>query len=334
MNYTIKKPIKIVSTGHYVPKNRISSEQLEKELNIEKGWSDAHNGIQFRHKANEKESGAYMGAMALQVALQKADLEFEDLDLLIEASGSFDFPVAHNACLIPIELDKLDAGILCWDVDSTCLGFVTALDMVSYLLDGNRYKKVAIVNAEISTRSLNPYDKKTVTLFGDAATAVIVTLPEQDEACGILAADMKTYSEGAHLTIIKGGGNAIHGLTNPTLEDLTFDMKGKEVMKLAMKKVVPFTKKLLSQSNANLSDIHCVIPHQASKKALLFAQKALQLRDDQMLSIIAEYGNCISASIPLGLHTAIETGRLKRGEDVLLLGTAAGLSVGGIHLIY
>ena len=334
MNLKIQKPLKIISTGKYVPERKVSSEELEQELGIEPGWTYRSNGIMNRHRAKEEETGASMGANALKDALGRANMKFEDLDLLIEASASFDYPIPHNACLIPIELGLLDAGVPCWDVDSSCLGFVTALDMVSYLLDGKRYSKIAIVNSELTYQNLNPEDPKTVTLFGDAATAVIVSLPEEGEQSGIITADLETYSGGAHFTRIKAGGNANHTKDRPSDADLSFEMKGKEVMRMAMMKVGPFAEKLLGPVGVTMADIHCVIPHQASKRALDFAQKAFNWTNEQMVSIIADYGNCISASIPLALHEAIETGRLKRGEDCLLFGTAAGLSVGGLYFIY
>ena len=169
------RPIKIRSIASYIPSQKISSEKLEQQLGLPKGWVMKANGVQNRYHVAAHETGAYMGAKALQKALDKAGLQFEDLDLLIDASGSFDHPIPHNACLIPKEMGILDAGIPCWDIDSTCLGFVTALDTASYLLEGKRYKNIAIVNSEIASKSLNPNDPKTATLFGDAATAAIVS---------------------------------------------------------------------------------------------------------------------------------------------------------------
>ncbi|MCP4440367.1 MAG: beta-ketoacyl-ACP synthase III [Aureispira sp.] len=328
------KPIKIVSMGQYLPVQKVDSASLEKELGLEEGWILKTNGVRSRHYVNAQETGAYMGAQALQKALNRANMQFEDLDLLIDASGSFDFPIPHNACLIPRELGILNAGIPCWDVDSTCLGFVTALDMASYLLDGSRYSNVAIVNSEIASKSLNPKDPKSATLFVDAAIATIVSYCSTDEGKGVLAAGMETYSQGAHYTRVKGGGNALHPNTKTTFSDFTFAMEGKAVMRLGMQKILPFVEKLFSTVELEMSDIDCIIPHQASKMALDFAQKVFKWRSDQMVSILADYGNCISTSIPLALYTAIESGQLQRGDSCLLLGTAAGLSVGGLVFVY
>lgn len=328
------KPIKIVSMGYYLPVQKMDSSMLEKQLGLEEGWILKTNGVRSRYYVNAQETGAYMGAQALQKALQRANMQFEDLDLLIDASGSFDFPIPHNACLIPRELGILDAGIPCWDVDSTCLGFVTALDMASYLLDGDRYSNIAIVNSEIASKSLNPKDPKSATLFGDAATATIVSYFPNDSRTGILVAGMETYAQGAHYTRVKGGGNALHPNTDTAFSDFTFVMEGKAVMRLGMQKILPFVQKLFAQVDLTMEDIDCIIPHQASKMALDFAKKVFKWRSDQMVSILADYGNCISASIPLALYTAIENGQLKRGDSCLLLGTAAGLSVGGLLFIY
>lgn len=334
MSYKIKKPFKILSMGAYIPKQKVSSSELEKRLNLGEGWIMKANGVKHRYHVSGEETGAFMGARALEEALEKADLSFNDLDLLIEASGSFDFPIPQNACLIPRELGFLEAGVPCWDVDSTCLGFVTALDMASYLLDGQRYKRIAIVNSEIASKSLNYEDPKSSTLFGDAATATIIGLPSDGEQAGVITADMKTYAQGAYYTRVKGGGNYLHPNEETQPTDFTFAMQGKLVMRLGMQRIPPFLDDLLNAGNIQMNAIDCIVPHQASKMALEFSKKVLKWDETKMVSILEDYGNCISASIPLALYHAIQSKQLNRGDSCLLIGTAAGLSLGGLVFVY
>jgi len=319
--------------GHYLPQRQVSSSQLEQKLGLEAGWILRTNGVRYRHYVNEEETGAFMGAQALREALENAQIAFEELDLIIEASGSFDFPIPHNACLIPRELGYPQAGIPCWDIDSTCLGFVTALDTASYLLDGQRYKHIAIINSEIASKSLNPKQPKSATLFGDAATAAIVSYTAESTS-GVVAADMQTFSQGAHYTRVKGGGNALHPNTSSRAEDFTFAMEGKAVMRLGIQKIVPFVEQLLADAAISMEAIDCFVPHQASKMALDFVHKTFGWPQQKTVSVLADYGNCISASIPLALYMAIERQQLQEGQSCLLLGTAAGLSVGGLLFVY
>lgn len=320
--------------GKYIPEKQISSTELEKEWNLPEGWIKQRNGVEYRHYANKTETGAYMGARALEQALERAGMRFEELDLLLDASGSFDYPIPHNACLIPAEMGYLNAGIPCWDIDSTCLSFVTALDVASYLLDGKRFKKIAIVSSEISSNCLDPKEPKTASLFGDSAAAAIVCLPEAGESSAILAAEMQTFSEGALFTVMPGGGNVFPPLQSNDHSDYSFKMDGPKVLKMAMDKLGPFMAKLFEQVDFGLDALDLLVPHQASKVGLDFAQKALNLPVDKMVNVLHKYGNCISASIPVALCEAIEDNRLQRGQKCMLVGTAAGLSIGAVIFTY
>jgi len=328
------KPLKILGMGKYLPSYQVSSEQLEQAWGLENGWIYKLNGVRYRHYAAKDELRYQMGAKAFQQALDKANLSFTDLDLIIDASGSFDYPIPHNACFYPAALGYPEYPIPCWDIDSTCLSFVTALDTASYLLDGHRYKHIAIVSSEISSKALDPKDPKTASLFGDAAAAAIIGLPKEGTQNAILAADMKTYSKGATYTMMPGGGAAFPPGQLADKAMYSFQMQGSKVMRMAMQIVPPFVKGLLETAGIEITALNCFIPHQASKRGLQFARRAFQLKEEQLIDILAKYGNCISASIPLALCEAIEENRLQRGQYALLLGTAAGLSVGGILLRY
>ncbi len=324
------KVIKILGMGRYLPKKKVHSAELEKAWGLEQGWVMKVNGVEQRHYADETESCTYMGAQALQQALERAKVNFKDLDLIIAASGSFDHPIPHGACFLPAALGYPDHPIPCWNVDSTCLSFVTALDMLSYMLDTKRYKKVAIVSSEIASKSLNPEDPKTASLFGDAAAAAIVGLPESNDHAGILAANMITISSGATYTMVPGGGNAIHPNTSNRFSDFTFQMQGSRVMRLALKEGPPFIQQLFEQAGIAAKDLKAFVPHQASKMAMEALQRLFDF--PYMENILATHGNCISASIPLALESAMRSGRLQDGDLCCLFGTAAGLSFGGLVL--
>lgn len=329
------KPLKIVGMGKYLPNRRVSAKELEERHRIPKGWIIKYSGVEYRHYANDSETCAYMGAKALEEALQKADLVFEDLDLIVSASASFDYPIPHRACWIPKEMGKLEAGIPCFDLDSTCLSFITALDVVSSLLDGERYKRIAIVSSEISSKSLNYKDWESSTLLGDGAAAAIVALPNEGDSSAILNANMQTFSKGVAHTIVRAGGNVAHG-RDKNIEDeaFTFDMRGRELLRLVMKITPSFVKGLFESLDFEAKDLDLCIPHQASKAGLKMGRRLLKLKEKQYFSHIETHGNCIAASIPMALYDAVEAGRVVRGNRVLLIGTGAGLSIGGVVLEY
>lgn len=328
------KSLKILGMGKYLPVRRVTAKELEELHQIPEGWIVEHSGVRYRHYATF-ETGAYMGAEALTEALAKANLIFEDLDLIISAGASFDHPIPHRACWIPKQMGKLEAGIPCFDVDSTCLSFITALDLASSLLDGQRYQKIAIVSSEISSKSLNYKEWESSTLLGDGAAAAIVGFVEEESSSKVLNANMQTFAKGVANTMVFAGGNAAHGRDkNIADEAFTFHMKGRELLRLVMKITPPFVQNLFQSLDFEVKDIDLCIPHQASKAGLKMGQRLLHLSENQYFSHLETHGNCIAASIPMALYDAIENKRIVRGDKVLLIGTGAGLSIGGLVLVY
>jgi 3-oxoacyl-[acyl-carrier-protein] synthase III len=170
------------------------------------------------------------------------------------------------------------------------------------------------------------------------ATGAAVVIERDDNPSGskILASNLATYIEGTHMAEVKGGGTKLHPReyreTNKT--DFLFHMEGEKMFRLSMKYVPGFFAALLKAANCKLDDIKMIIPHQASLTAMKLIQRKLCIPDERFMITIQEYGNTIASSIPLALHDAISQGRVKRGDLVLLFGTSAGLSVGGLVLEY
>lgn len=326
--------VKIAGMGKFLPEQVVSSEQIEQKMGLEAGWAYARSGVKERRFVTT-ETCSFMGARALEKALESANMKYEDLDAIIGASGSFDHPIPYNSCLIQKEMGQEDSGTPCWDVDSTCLSFVTALDVVSYLIEAGKYKTVAIVTSEIASKSLNYKERESATLLGDGAAAAIITKASLEEGSGIIASEMETYSKGAYHTSVLGGGNVIHpNDENSKPEDFTFNMKGRAVLEMAFEKLPAFMSKLFKSAKVYPKDVDIFVPHQASKVALDMAKQAFGFTDKQFVTNLETHGNCIAASIPMALCDAIDQGRVNRGDTVCLVGTAAGLSLGGVVLQY
>lgn len=327
-------PLQIVSMGKYLPPRRVSAVELEAEMGLSPGWIQERSGVAFRHFAGPEESNASMGAAALQQALGRAGMVFEDIDLLINASGSYDYPIPDTSCLIQRALGKGDSGVPCFTVDATCLSFIAALDVVAAFVASGRYRRIAIVSSEIASRSLNYQEWESATLLGDGAAAAILQSPEGGPSA-LLSSRMETYGNGAFHTHVPAGGNARHPRQGDVTQDeYTFHMNGRAILTTAFKRLRGFNKNLFAGLDFSLREVDIFVPHQASGVALEKAQQLFHLNDAQFVSNLETHGNCIAASIPMALHDAIADGRLVRGQRVCLLGTGAGLSLGGAVLIY
>lgn len=327
-------PLKILGMGKYLPPRQMLSETLEAQMGLKPGWILSKSGVAVRHWA-ETENNADLGAKALQEALDKAGLLYEDLDLILNASGSYDHPIPDTSCLIQRAMGKGKSGIPSFTVDATCLSFITAMEVAASFLASGRYRKIAIVSSEISSRSLNFEEKESATLLGDGAAAAIVGLAEAGEPSQLLQSRLETYGDGAMYTYVKGGGNVLH----PNSEsgepaDFTFHMDGPKVLGMAFKRLRPFIKTLFKPLDFGLKECDFIVPHQASKGAIDTARRLFRWREDQYIDHLETHGNCIAASIPMALYDAIERGSIQRGHRVCLLGTGAGLSLGGLVFIY
>ncbi len=328
--------IKIVSTAKYLPRNKVTAAEIDKKIGEKEGWVANKSGVLVRHFASEDETSPVMGAIALKEALNKAGLKLEDLDAIISTSGTQAQEIPCTSSLIQEQMGGQNSGIPCFDINSTCLSFVTGLDTISYMIDSGRYKRVALVASEVASVGLNYNEKESSALMGDGAAAVIIERTPEGEESGIIGARMETYSSGAHFAEIRGGGTNKHPIRGQNVkeEDFYFNMNGPAVFKQASKLMLPFCERLFGEMELNLKDVDLVIPHQASKMALKLVQKRLELSDERFMTYVENHGNTIAASIPMGIHNAIEGKRIKRGDKVLLLGTSAGFSIMGLALQY
>ncbi|WP_315067808.1 beta-ketoacyl-ACP synthase III [uncultured Clostridium sp.] len=329
------KKVKILGTGSYLPERIVTSDELDKKLGVESGWTFKHSGISNRHFATN-ETASQMGAYAIENALKNANLTVDDIDCIVCASASLQQPVPCTATFIQRELGWEQSKIPCFDISSVCLSFVVAFDIMSSAIETGRYKNVILVSTEILSHVSNWDQKESCILLGDGAAAVIIGQSTENETSKILSARMETYSEGANFAEIRGGGTKIHSKTysKETKSDFYFDMHGKNVTKLVANYFGDFVKKLLTPTDISLDDIDIIIPHQASDMSMKVMQIILNGSEKKFINILNNRGNMAAASIPLALHESITQGKIKRGYKVMLIGGGAGFSLGGIVFEY
>jgi len=220
------------------------------------------------------------------------------------------------------------------DIDSTCLSFVSALEVAASLLDGVYYKNILIVSSEISSKGLNTKNWETLTLFGDGAAAAVIQ-HDQSAKSVFIKGMQKTYSEGVFDTIIRGGGNQHFFKDHPYNEELhSFQMNGRNLLRLAKTRIPEFMDSFFENLPLKIEEIDVVIPHQASKMGVNIFKSMYAFKEDQVKETLRECGNCISASIPITLAKTIENGGIQRGDLCLLAGTSAGFSIGAALIQY
>ena len=326
-------PLKIAGLGRYLPERVVPSAEVEALCGLPAGWIERHSGVRERRWATT-ETNSYMGAQAAREAVAEAGLALSDIDLIVNASGTPEQAIPDGGPLVQRQLGLGLSGIASLSVHATCLSFLAAIDLSASLLATERYHNILIVTSEIGSVGINFKEPESASLLGDAAAAAVVVRTPAGEAACLLAARLETYGDGADFTAIRGGGTR-HPPNHPdtSREDNLFHMDGRKVLRMALNYSGPFLEKLRPGLSRGLGDIQLVVPHQPSLVGLR-AMQTFGWPADQIMVTLDRLGNCVAASLPSTLYEAVHQGRLRRGEQVLLVGTGAGLSIGGAILTY
>lgn len=334
-----RRRIRIRSLGRYLPARVVTAAELDERLGLPTGTVAAESGV-LERRFVEDELASTMGARAAREALDRAGLTLEDCDLILGACGTPEQAIPCNAALIQRALGGERSGIPAFDVNATCLSFLAALDVASCLIAAGRHRRVLIVSSDIASVGLDWRARESAMILGDGAAAAVVEESPADDPGAIHASGMKTWSEGADLTRIRGGGSRHHprhfeGSVSEYAEAYcTFEMDGRAVFKRSAAVLPPFVADVLADAGLTLDEMALVVPHQASPGALELVRRRLGLPPERWMTIAEEVGNTVAASLPLALEAAVRTGRVRRGEHMLLLGTSAGLSVGAMVLTF
>lgn len=320
-----KLPVKILGTGAYLPSRLVTSEDLEQELGYPVGTFAKASGVRKRYYATH-ETSSEMGMIAAEQALIAAKLDKSEIDAIISVSGVPQQSIPTNAALIHRKLGM--KGTVAFDINSTCLSFLTGLFCMGHLIAQGVYRHVLLVSSDIASGGLNPQDPKTASLFGDGAAACILG---PSETGGIIASHFETRSEHGDACQCESGGTLLALKDDIPTERRYFRMNGPRLFKAAMPPLLQMINRMTGESGRG---VDLFIPHQASPLALDLLQKKLGVPDSQFMHIVRDHGNMIATSIPFTLHRAIAEGKLQRGNRALLLGSAAGLTIGGILLEY
>lgn len=326
-------PLKIIGLGRYLPKRIVPNAEVEALCGLPAGWVERRNGVRERRWVTG-ETSSFMSAEASREALDEAKLKPNQLDLIINASGTGEQAIPDTGSLIQRQLGLGKSGIPAMTVHTTCLSFVAGLDVASNFINSGRYKNILIASADVSSCGINPKEPESATLVGDAAAAVVVTRPEPGDNSMIHHAHFKTYGDGAYLTAIMGGGSARHPrFPDHNPEDDLFHMDGPAVLRMVRGIAHEFLEELYPGLSKSSLDIDVIVPHQASKVGLMMLER-FGWPQSKIMNTLELLGNCVAASIPATLYQSVRNQSIQRGQKVLLVGTGAGLSIGGLVLTY
>lgn len=327
--------IRIIGSGMAVPAGETSAAQLDARLGLRAGSSFQQTGVRRRFLSTT-ETAAQLAARACQAALADAGLAWSDIDCLVGASATMDQALPYNAALIHAELGMSAQRTATLDIGASCMSFLTALDTMSYLVDRGRYQNVMLVSSDIATFGMDWGRLKECGIFGDGAAAVVIRRSLPHEPSRILSSRSVTLSAGVAHCAIPAGGSRFHPrrLSTPIDDLALFRMEGRAVFKLIAEEMPAFADDLLAAAGLGMAQLASVVPHQASQLALSHLRKRLGIGATQLIDIFQDYGNQVGASLPTALHHCLSGGHVQRGETMLMIGTGAGLTMGGMVLVY
>ncbi|CAN5319479.1 ketoacyl-ACP synthase III [soil metagenome] len=320
---------RITGTGSYLPPNRLTNADLAAELSI-KGietsddWIVERTGIKARHFAAPDVTSSDLGLEAAMRAIEAAGLQAADIDLIIVATSTPDMVFPSVACILQHKLGI--AGCPAFDLQAVCSGFVYALTVADAMIKSGAASRALVIGAEVFSRILDFSDRTTCVLFGDGAGAVVL---EASETPGILASDL--HADGKHVGILCVPGHVSGGqvLGSPLLT-----MDGKAVFKLAVGVLESAARATLAKANLHETDIDWLIPHQANLRIMHSTAKKLKLPLEKLIVTVDQHGNTSAASIPLALDEAVRSGKIKKGDILMLEGVGGGFTWGAVLLKY
>lgn len=315
------------SIGAYIPPKIMTNFDFEKIIDTTDEWITKRTGIKERRVSEENEASSDLGARAAQVAIDRANIAKEDIDLVICATVTPDYLcMPSTACLIASKLDL--PPVQAMDISAACTGFVYAVSLAKAYIESGMKKNVLIIGAEKYTSILDYTDRTTCFIFGDGAGAAIISATENKEEAIV---DVNCSSDGNYDDLIKtAGGGSKHPCSQEVLDNkmACIRMKGNETFKLAVKTLTSDVKVMMEKHGLTNEDITHFIPHQANYRIIKAVGDALGLNEEQTVVTVDKYGNTSAASIPMAMNYAYEQGKIKAGDKILFDAFGAGLTWG------
>ena len=316
---------KIIGLGSAVPEKVLTNNDLSRMVDTSDEWITTRTGIKVRHICGPDEATSDLALSAARRALAAAQIDAQELDLIILATVTGDLPFPATSCLLQKELGAVNAAA--FDLSAACSGYVYGLVVADQFIRSGAYKHILLIGADTFSKIVDWEDRSTCVLFGDGASAAVVTA--SDDESGLLDFELGCNGEAAHLLLIPAGGSR-EPITEKVISQRRqyVKMQGAEVFKLAVKSMVKVIRHVLEKNNLTADDLSLIVPHQANVRILEATAHKLKLASGKMFANIDKYGNTSAASVGLALEEALSSRRAEKGELVLLVAFGGGFSWG------
>lgn len=314
---------RITGTGGYLPDKVVTNQDLEKIVDTTDQWIFERTGIRKRHIAGDDEYTCDLAEQAARRALDMADLEPQDIDLIVVATTTADQVFPSTACLLQARLGI--HGPAAFDVQAVCTGFIYALSVADKFIRSGSATRALVVGAETISRIIDWSDRNTCVLFGDGAGAVVI---EASDEPGIISTHL--HADGAYEALLRVPGGISRGYKQLVEGSGYMEMRGNEVFKVAVTTLGRIVDETLAANGMQKSDIDWLIPHQANIRIINATAKKLHTPMERVVVTVDEHGNTSAASVPLALDVAVRDGRIQRGETLLMEAFGGGFTWGSI----
>ncbi|GBE33559.1 3-oxoacyl-[acyl-carrier-protein] synthase 3 [bacterium BMS3Bbin06] len=313
----------ITGTGAYLPKKVLTNLDIAKMVDTSDEWIRERSGIRERRIADEKEAASDLALTASREALKSAGLKPADLDLLIVATVTPDMPLPSTACFLQGKLGAKNAAA--FDINAACSGFIYALSVADAYIRAKTFKRVLVVGAEILSRITDWTDRSTCVLLGDGAGAMVLEAGRSRH--GIISTKINADGSKWNLLYVPAGGSKNPATAKTVDKRMHFlKMRGNETFKIAVRTLEKMVVEMLEENGIKPADLSLLIPHQANRRIISATAKRLGIGMDRVMLNLDRYGNTSAASIPIALDEAVRTGRINKGDYVLLEAFGGGIT--------
>ncbi|QPB41829.1 beta-ketoacyl-ACP synthase III [Rodentibacter haemolyticus] len=307
---------RILSTGSYLPSHIRTNADLEKMVDTSDEWIVTRSGIRERRIAAADETVATMGFEAAKQAIDAAQINPQEIDLILVATTSHSHAYPSAACQVQGLLEIEDA--ISFDLAAACTGFVYALGVADQFIRTGKVKKALVIGSDLNSRKLNETDRSTVVLFGDGAGAVILEASEQE---GIISTHLHASADKHNTLVLPQPERGVE-------KSGYIEMQGNETFKLAVRELSNVVEETLAANNLEKKDLDWLIPHQANLRIITATAKKLEMDMSQVVVTLDKYANTSAATVPVALDEAVRDGRVQRGQLLLLEAFGGGWTWG------
>lgn len=315
---------RILGTGSYLPARILTNFDLEKRIETTAQWIVERTGIHQRHIAADGEFSSDLATQAARRALEAANLQPNDIDLLLVATTTPDLVFPSTACSVQAKLGMTN-GKPAFDLQAVCSGFIYALTVADQFIKSGAAKNVMVIGAETLSRITDWGDRGNCILWGDGAGAVVLGVSSEP---GIISTHI--HADGRHKDLLQTTAGPSSGASTPAL----IRMEGNAVFKIAVNTLDSIVDETLAANGLQKSDIDWLVPHQANIRIIQATAKKLSMNMDKVVTTIADHGNTSAASVPLAFDTAIRDGRIQRGQIILMEAFGGGFTWGSALMCY